>query len=120
MRTRLLHLVTMVGLFAAFSRPAIAQEAPAQQVAEDNAKVSQLASPAPKHYYKLNFVLRETDDGKVVNHRAFTMNVAADAPQTKNPMWWTLRSGTRVPVPDTKGGTNYVDVGVTFDRGAFA
>ncbi len=119
MCTRLLRFMTIALLLAAFSQPVISQEAPAPQVVEGNAKVSQLASAAPKHYYKLSFVLRETDDGKVVNHRAFTMNVAADAPQAKNPMWWNLRSGTRVPVPDTKGGTNYVDVGVNFDLRAF-
>jgi hypothetical protein len=119
MRIRLFQLATMAILFAVVSRPAISQETPAQQVADGNAKVAQLASPAPKHYYKLNFVLRETDDGKVINQRAFTMKIAADAPQAKNPTTWNLRSGTRVPVVDTKGATNYVDVGVNFDLRAY-
>lgn len=119
MRIRLFHLAIMAVLVAAVSRPAISQDAPAQPAAESSAKVAQLAPSAPKHYYKLNFVLRETDDGKLVNQRAFTMNIAADAPQAKNPMWWNLRSGTRVPVADTKGGTNYVDVGVNLDLRAF-
>ena len=119
MRIRLFQLATIAILFAAVSRLAISQEAPAQQVVDGNAKVAQLAPPAPKHYYKLNFVLRETDDGKVINQRAFTMKIAADAPQAKNPTTWNLRSGTRVPVGDTKGVTNYVDVGVNFDLRAY-
>jgi hypothetical protein len=118
MRTRLLHFAALAVLLAA-PQLAISQETPAKQVADVNAKVSPLATPAPKHYYKLSFVLRETDDGKVVNQRSFIMNIAADAPQTEKPMWWNLRSGTRVPVADTKGGTTYVDVGVNLDMHAF-
>jgi hypothetical protein len=116
MRTRLLHFATMAIVLAA-PRLAISQETPAQQVA--GAKISQVATPAPKHYYKLNFVLRETDDGKVLNQRSFTMNIAADAPQAEKPAWWNLRSGTRVPVYDPKGAMTYVDVGVNLDVRAF-
>lgn len=117
MRTRLLHLATIAVLLAAVPRPAMSQETPTQQVAA--VKPSQHDAPAPKHFYKLNFVLRETDEGKVINQRAFTMNIAADLPLADKPMWWNLRSGTRVPVADTKGVTNYVDVGVNLDVRAF-
>ena len=118
MRTQLLHFAALAVLLAA-PQLAISQETPAKEVADVNAKVSQLTTPVPKHYYKLSFVLRETDEGKVINQRSFTMNIAADAPQTEKPMWWNLRSGTRVPVADTKGGTTYVDVGVNLDMRAF-
>jgi hypothetical protein len=119
MRIRLFHIAIMAVGLAAVPRLAISQETPAKQTTDGNAKVSQLASPAPKHYYKLSFVLRERDEGKVLNQRAFTMNIAADPPQAEKPTWWNLRSGTRVPIPDTKGGTNYVDVGVNLDVRAF-
>jgi len=116
MRTRLLYSATMAVLLAA-SGLAISQETPAQQIAD--VEVLQHDAPAPKHFYKLNFVLRETDEGRVINQRAFTMNIAADPPLAEKPMWWNLRSGTRVPVADPKGGTTYVDIGVNLDGRAF-
>jgi hypothetical protein len=115
MRTRLLPFVTIAVLFAAALRPAIAQETPAKEAGSSNGKETQLAVQVEKHYYRLNFVLRETEEGRVINQRAFTMNIAADPPQTEKPMWWNVRSGTRVPVTDTKGATSYVDVGVNLD-----
>lgn len=70
--------------------------------------------PAPRHYYRLDFVLRETDEGKLVNQRAFMMNVSADPAETRERTWWNLRAGTRMPVRDPNG-TNFVDVGVNID-----
>lgn len=103
MRTRLLHLVSFAVLLTVAPRLAMSQETPAK------------TSAGAKQYYKLSFVLRETDQGRVLNQRTFTMNIAADAPQTdKPPAWWNLRSGTRVPITD-KGITNYIDVGVNLD-----
>jgi hypothetical protein len=115
MRTRLLHLATIAVLLAAVQRPTMSQETSTQQVADANAKVLLHDATATKRFYKLNFVLRETDEGRVINQRAFTMNIAADPPLAEKPMWWNLRSGTRVPVADVKGGTTYVDVGVNLD-----
>jgi hypothetical protein len=104
MRTRLLHFVAFAVLLAGASRLAMSQETPARTSADS------------RQYYKLSFVLRETDQGKVLNQRTFTMNIAADAPQTdKPPAWWNLRSGTRVPITDSKGITTYIDVGVNLD-----
>jgi hypothetical protein len=104
MRTRLLHFVAFAVLLAVAPRLAISQETPARTSADS------------RQYYKLSFVLRETDQGKVLNQRTFTMNIAADAPQTdKPPVWWNLRSGTRVPITDAKTITTYIDVGVNLD-----
>lgn len=76
------------------------------------------AMPSPaRHYYRLDFVLRETDEGKLVNQRAFTMNVSADPADTHERTWWNLRAGTRLPLRDPNG-TNYVDVGVNIDLAA--
>lgn len=127
MRSRLLHLAAIVVLLAALPRLAVAQQSGASPAPPDSDK--NLAEPrtradqtvAPKRYYKLDFVLREADEGKVINQRSFTMNVSADEPQNRNPTWWNLRSGTRVPVPNMKGDAaiTYVDVGVNLDLRAF-
>jgi hypothetical protein len=109
----------MALLCAATPQLAISKATPANQVTDASTKISPLATPASKRYYKLSFVLRDTEAGKVLNQRTFTMNIVADTPQAEKPMWWNLRSGTRVPVTDPKGGTNYVDVGVNLDVRAF-
>lgn len=67
------------------------------------------APPAPKHYYRLNYVLKESDEGKVINQRAYTL------PTTSGDEWTRLRAGTRLPVP--KGNeVSYIDVGVNIDN----
>ena len=116
MRTRLVHFITVALLLTVASKLAISQESPAKQAADVNAKTTQLATPAPKHYYKLNFVLRETDDGKFLNQRAFTLNISAEPAHVGGipPEWWNVRSGTRVPVSGSKD-INYLDVGVNLD-----
>lgn len=112
MRTRLIYFATIALLLMATARPAVSQQDSAGP--KPAAAVQQ---PAPKHYYKLNFVLRETDEGKVLNQRTFTMDISAEPPRTSGvpPDWWNMRSGTRVPVPDSKKDLNYIDVGVNLD-----
>jgi hypothetical protein len=61
------------------------------------------------NFYKLDFVVRELEDGKSVNARNYTL-------MTRSNDWQQLRVGTRVPV--TAGKTNqlqYVDVGLQVD-----
>jgi hypothetical protein len=83
-----------------------------------NAALSQ-ANPTPStasasqqatstQYYKLNFVLREVDEGKVVNQRGFTMQVCTDG------TWFSLRAGTKLPISTPKDVT-YTDLGVNLD-----
>ncbi len=110
MRNRLVYLVLIVVLLAATPRRALSQQ-------ESGSKTTAAAQqPAPKHYYKLNFVLRETDEGKVVNQRTFTLNISAEPPHVGGvpPEWWNVRSGTRVPISGSKD-VNYLDVGVNLD-----
>ena len=76
------------------------------------------ASPVPQsspahmaeatQFYKLSFSLRELDEGKIVNQRAFVMMVCSDG------TWYSLRAGSKIPIPGTKE-TNYSDVGVNLD-----
>ena len=81
----------------------------------DNA-VAALAQ-APKHYYKLNFVLKESNESKVLNERMFNMSISADPAGGREHSWWNMRAGTRLPVRDANG-TNFVDVGVNLDVAA--
>jgi hypothetical protein len=110
MRKRLVYFATVAILLAATPRRAVSQQEP---VSKTTAAAQQ---PAPKHYYKLNFVLRETDEGKVLNQRTFTLNVSAEPPHVGGvpPEWWNMRSGTRVPISGSKD-VNYLDVGVNLD-----
>ena len=59
-------------------------------------------------------MLRETDEGKLLNQRTFTLNISAEPPHVGGvpPEWWNVRSGTRVPI---SGSINYLDVGVNLD-----
>jgi hypothetical protein len=103
MRTRLVCFATLAMLLVAAARPAVSQQ---EAEAKSSAAVQQ---PTPKHYYKLNFVLRETDEGKVLNQRTFSMDVLSDSRE-----WWNMRSGTRVPFSGSKD-VSYIDVGVNLD-----
>ena len=123
MTERVMQLVSIAVVFAGLCGFSLAQQnatAPVQKAETTSNASNEAADPAsvqgPKHYYKLNFILRETDEGKVLNQRSFTMNVAADPADSEKPRSWNLRSGTRLPVIDNKGtAINYIDVGVNLD-----
>ena len=111
MRTRLVCFAIMVVLLATAARPAVSQ----QESSETKVSAA-VQQPVQKHYYKLLFVLRETDEGKVLNQRTFGMDISAEPPRTGGvpPDWWNMRSGTRVPFSGSKD-VNYIDVGVNLD-----
>jgi hypothetical protein len=120
MRARLLVMSLLTTLLIA-SCLAFAQQrdegSGRETVVTPNEASPQLVRPAaltPRHFYRLDFVLRETDEGKPVNQRAYTMNVSADPADNRERTWWNLRAGTRLPVHDPNG-TNFVDVGINFD-----
>ena len=66
-------------------------------------------SPA-RHFYKLTYVLKEFDEGKVVNQRDFVVTVSTGERYSSR-----LRAGSRFPIRD-EGKTNYVDVGLNLDN----
>lgn len=82
--------------------------AAAQQSAPPAAATTNAGS-APRHYYRLNYVLRELDGGKVLNQRSFTNTAVSDG------QMWKLRSGSRLPVA-RNNDINYIDVGVNIDN----
>lgn len=91
-------------LLAVFAVPAglCAQQNASHSSAETEARTASVG------YYRLSFLVRELDGSKVINQRAYTMSVTADAKVCR------LRSGTRIPVPSEKSWT-YVDVGINLD-----
>lgn len=91
-------------MLSATTLRAIAQQIEPPQLATETTKRA-----APARYYKLDFVVRESDQGKVLNQRSYSMGVAA-AGVTESRDWWSLRAGTKVPA-----GTNYADVGFNVD-----
>lgn len=70
----------------------------------------------PPHYYKLNFVLKEMDEGKTINQRSFTLETTASPSRPTSDDRTSMRAGTRLPVGlGEKGAPVYVDIGVNID-----
>ncbi len=71
-------------------------------------------NPEPSKFYKLEFVVKEVDGGKVLNARSYWLTVAATG--ERGPA--SIRAGTRVPIQSAaQPGVvqQYVDVGVNLD-----
>ena len=72
--------------------------------------LAQMAVPSPanlsRHFYKVTYVLKESDEGKVVSQRSFAMTGSTGDRYTSR-----MRAGSRFPVRDGDK-TNYLDVGV--------
>ncbi len=60
------------------------------------------------NFYKLDFVVRELEDGKTVSTRNYTL-------MTRSNDWQNLRVGTRVPVPGGETKVTYTNVGLQVD-----
>jgi hypothetical protein len=60
--------------------------------------------------YRLDFVIREMDDGKVVNSRNYSMIMTSTDERGRT--MGDLRAGSRIPVNIGDKGIQYVDVGV--------
>jgi hypothetical protein len=61
--------------------------------------------------YRLNFVIKELDDGKVVNTRAYSMMLDSSAQGGGQQTSGEIKAGSRVPLNGEKGVT-YMDIGV--------
>ncbi len=120
MKAKLLCFVALLAVLVTLPGFVLAQESSSSEVVkagEKNAAVVNVAQPAQRHYYRLNYVLRESDDGKTLNQREFTMNVSADPVEGREHTSWNLRTGTKFPV-NTGKELNYIDVGVNIDTWA--
>jgi hypothetical protein len=74
---------------------------------------AQTAAEQPK-YFRLNFVVKELEGGKVVNSRAYAMTISTGEGS------FYMRTGNKVPIPagGPGGSFTYVDVGVNIDCGS--
>ncbi len=64
----------------------------------------------PRHFYRLTYVLKESDESKVVNQRTFALTGSTGDRYSSR-----MRAGSRFPVRDADK-TNYIDVGVNIDN----
>lgn len=66
----------------------------------------------PAKFFHLDFVVKEVDEGRVINSRSYSM-VTSSSERYGPP---SVRTGSKVPIQ--KGGTDgvtFIDVGVSFD-----
>jgi hypothetical protein len=71
--------------------------------AETKAK-AQLPARPPSEAYRLDFSINEMEDGKKINSRQYSMNLASYEQNE-------IKIGTRVPVEESEGKFEYLDVG---------
>src|SRR6266545_3959049 len=76
-------------------------------VAQDKSE-NKVKTQDEANFYKLDFVVRELEDGKTVNTRNYTM-------MARSGEWQQLRVGTRVPVTMQEKKLDYMDVGLSVD-----
>ena len=71
-------------------------------------------TPGPLKFYKLEFVLKEVEAGKVLNARSYSMTLAAGLKDSAS-----IRAGSKVVVNtgsmQGQGSYQYIDVGVSID-----
>jgi len=68
------------------------------------------------HYYTLNFVLKEMDEGKTINQRSFTLETTASSSRPTSEDRTSMRAGIRLPVGlGEKGEMEYIDIGTNID-----
>ena len=89
----------------AFCLPLIPNSASAQQ---EKGKESVTTEQKPLVAYRIEFNVREIEDGKRLNSRNYVMVVGDGA-------WGRIRVGTRVPVATSPGQFEYNDVGMKID-----
>jgi hypothetical protein len=101
-----LVLTFMVTLIPALSINAAAQEATAQK-SEKEGKLA-TAKPAPVYVYRLDYTIREMENGKVLNSRKYML-------MAESGDWARSRVGNRVPNPSGEKEAPYREVGMNID-----
>jgi hypothetical protein len=80
-----------------------------QEAAASNPSPEAKAAPAAEksvHAYRLDFSVKELEDGKTINTRQYSMNLQADDANE-------IKIGTRVPVETGQSQFQYMDVGTS-------
>ncbi|MGH9863657.1 MAG: hypothetical protein ACRD35_09575 [Candidatus Acidiferrales bacterium] len=91
--------VVAVALFLLVALGASAQEATTEKAPRP---------PKPVNLYRLDFVIHESEDGKLINTRHYSQLIDAAGD------WSRVRAGARVPITTDKG-MQYMDVGMRID-----
>jgi hypothetical protein len=67
----------------------------------------------PQKFFHLDFVVKEVDEGKVINSRSYSM-ITSSSERYGPP---SVRTGSKVPMQKggADGGITFLDVGVSFD-----
>ncbi len=70
--------------------------------------LAQTPPAEPINYYRLDFVIKEVEGGKVLNSRAYSMTTSTSSRNA------SIRTGSKVPY-QTTSGYSYSDVGISID-----
>jgi hypothetical protein len=94
---------------------AVAQEKPDNKPAE-NKPAARNDFAYARSPYRLDFTIKELEDGKVVNTRSYSMVI--QSAEERNRSYGEVKTGSRVPVTTTESKTGekqfqYIDVGVS-------
>ena len=98
-----IRAVAILGFMICWTAAAHTQDAPAKPAAEAKAAPDLEKSV---HAYRLDFTVKEMEDGKTINARQYSMNLQADDNNE-------IKIGTRVPVETGQGQFQYMDVGTS-------
>jgi hypothetical protein len=71
---------------------------------------AQKEAASAREFFRLDFTLKETENGKLVNTRSFQMMAPADEASVSS-----IRSGDKIAVTPSNGTITYMDVGVSID-----
>jgi hypothetical protein len=89
---------------AAQAKSAAEAKASAQAKTEAESAAAADKADKPVHAYRLDFSVKELEDGKTINTRQYSLNLNADDANE-------IKIGTRVPVETGQGNFQYIDVG---------
>jgi hypothetical protein len=98
------HMLWLVVLGIAFWSGAATARAQEGTSAKPMADDTQKAAAA----FRIDFALDETEDGKTINTRHYSMNLVPGFATSNE-----IKIGTRVPVEGKDGNMQYIDVGTT-------
>jgi hypothetical protein len=103
-KTMAVWTVVILGFMICWGAAGHAQEA--EQVKPTGQGKAVAAPEKPVHAYRLDFSVKELEDGKTINTRQYSLNLNADDSNE-------IKIGTRVPVESGQGQYQYIDVGTS-------
>jgi len=103
-KTMAVWTVVILGFMICWGAAGHAQEA--EQVKPTGEGKAVAAPEKPVHAYRLDFSVKELEEGKTINTRQYSLNLNADDSNE-------IKIGTRVPVESGQGQYQYIDVGTS-------